>query len=144
MFTSDHGQEFNDNHQNYWGHSGNFTKAQVHVPLIMYWPGEKPREINYITSGYDVVPTLLMRLFSCKNPISDYSIGQNLLVKSGRLPFILVGSYTNMGIIESDRLTTLERSGEVNITDTGAGPLPGAKPRMDITNQALALMRAYF
>jgi membrane-anchored protein YejM (alkaline phosphatase superfamily) len=144
IFTSDHGQEFNDNQQNYWGHSGNFTNTQVQVPLIIYWPGEKPKKIDYLTSSYDLVPTLLQRLFSCKNPTADYSIGQNLLTKSDRLPFILAGSYSNMGIIEADRLTTLETSGRVLITDRKAMPLPEAKPRMEVINQALILMRKYF
>ena len=144
IFTSDHGQEFNDNHLNYWGHSGNFSASQVHVPFIMSWLGEKPREINYLTSGYDLVPTLLTRLFSCKNPISDYSIGQNLLVDDERLPFILAGSYINMGIIEPDRLTILERSGRFSITDPHMAPLPLAKPREGVTHQAMVLMRKYF
>ena len=144
IFTSDHGQEFNDNRQNYWGHSGNFTRAQTQVPMIIYWPGVKPRSIDYATSHYDFVPTMLKRLFLCKNAISDYSIGQDLLLGAGRKPFLLVGSYSNMGIIESDRLTTLETSGRVMITDPHAVPLDQAMPRMDIINQALALMRRYF
>ncbi|MCX7117874.1 MAG: DUF3413 domain-containing protein [Legionellales bacterium] len=144
VFTSDHGQEFNDNHQNYWGHCGNFTKAQVQIPLIIYWPGEKPRQMTYLTTAYDVSPTLLTRLFSCKNSISDYSIGQSLLTEQGRLPFILMGSYINMGIVEPSRITTLERSGRVSITDTKAEPLPNAMPNKEVIHQALALMRKYF
>ncbi len=144
IFTSDHGQEFNDNHQNFWGHASNYTATQVHVPLIVYWPGESPRQIDYLTSGYDIVPTLLERLFACHNPVSDYSIGQNLLQKEGRLPFILAGSYVNMGIIEPDRLTTLQSSGGISITDLKAQPIVEAKPRMIVFNQVLTLMRMYF
>ena len=144
IFTSDHGQEFNDNHQNYWGHAGNFTRAQSQIPLLIYWPGEPTRQINYVTSSYDIVPTLLMGLFSCTNPILDYSIGQNLLLKDMRLPFILAGSYINMGVIEPDRITTLEVSGRVSVTDTKATPIPNAKPRDEVMNQALMLMRKYF
>lgn len=144
IFTSDHGQEFNDNGQNYWGHSGNFTETQMHVPMVIYWPGESPEKITHLTSGYDFTPTLLTRLFDCKNPISDYSIGQNLFEKDRKLPFILVGSYINMGLIEHDRLTTLETSGRVNITTPNAAPLPEAKPRMEKVNKALSLMRKYF
>ena len=144
IFTSDHGQEFNDNHQNYWGHAGNFTESQTHVPFVIYWPGEKPEKIDHLTSGYDVTPTILTRLFDCKNPISDYSIGQNLFDKERNLPFILAGSYINMGLIESDRLTTLETSGRINITNLNAAPLADAKPRMETINQALRLMRKYF
>src|SRR5690606_38343527 len=38
VLTGDHGQEFNDSGQNYWGHNSNFSIAQTHVPLVIYWP----------------------------------------------------------------------------------------------------------
>lgn len=144
IITSDHGQEFNDNRKNYWEHASNYTKFQIQVPLIIHWPNEAPRNINYLTSAYDLVPTILERLFLCENAISDYSVGQSLLSEKNRLPFILAGSYVNMGLIEPDRLTTLEASGRISITDIHASPLPDEKPRIDNIKQALALMRRYF
>lgn len=144
IITADHGQEFNDNKQNYWGHAGNFTQAQVHIPLIIHWPGKPAGIFNYLTSSYDLVPTLFQELFHCNNAVIDYSIGQNLLKKEGRLSFILSGSYSNMGIIEPDRLTTLRASGGIAITNIKAEPDPEAKPRMDSLKKALELMRLYF
>jgi hypothetical protein len=35
IITADHGQEFNENKLNFWGHNGNFTKYQTQVPLII-------------------------------------------------------------------------------------------------------------
>jgi len=144
ILTSDHGQEFNDNHQNYWEHASNYTDSQTHVPFIIHWPGESPRQFNYVTSGYDLAPTIMQRLFACKNPVSDYSIGQNLLQNEGRLPFVLAGSYVNMGIIERDRLTTLNTSGMITITDKHAKPLEHALPDVAVMSRALSLMRMYF
>lgn len=144
LITADHGQEFNDNKQNYWGHAGNFTQAQVHVPLIIHWPGQTARTFQYLTSSYDVIPTLMQQIFHCENAVIDYSIGQNLLEEHGRLPFILAGSYSNMGIIEADRLTTLRNSGSIAITNTKAEPDPKAKPRMSSLKKALELMRLYY
>lgn len=144
IMTSDHGQEFNDNRQNYWGHASNFTSAQVHVPLIIHWPGEPPEQYTHQTSSYDLVPTLLQRLFHCENAVQDYSVGYPLLQTEGRLPYLLVGSYVNMGVIEPDRLTVLESSGQIRITDRHARPLKEAQPRMSTMNQALKTMRKYF
>jgi len=144
IITSDHGQEFNDNQQNYWDHAGNFTRAQVQVPLLIHWPGDPLRKIHYLTSSYDLVPTLLQRLFTCKNPVSDYSIGQNLLQEGNRLPFILAGSYVNMGIITADSIITLETSGRITMTGSKAEPLANGKPDMQTIHQALLLMRAYY
>ncbi|MDF1757733.1 MAG: DUF3413 domain-containing protein [Legionellaceae bacterium] len=144
IITSDHGQEFNENHQNYWGHASNYSSYQVHVPLIIHWPHDKPREISTITSGYDLMPTLFSRLFNCKNDFSDYSIGHDLLDTKSETQFVLSGSYVNSCIIERDRLTTLHLSGEITITDLLLNPIPDAKPRTDIFNSALSMMRQYY
>lgn len=144
VITADHGQEFNDNKQNYWGHAGNFTKYQVQVPLIIHWPHQPPRVIDYLTTSYDVAPTLLKRVFHCQNPFLDYSIGQDLLKKEGRLPFVLAGSYSNMGLIETDRLITLRTSGEISITNLQAEPQPVAHPETAMLKEALKLMRLYY
>lgn len=63
IFTSDHGEEFNDNGQNYWGHAGNFTPSQIHIPLLIHWPSQTPQQITHQTTSYDIVPTLLKRVF---------------------------------------------------------------------------------
>jgi membrane-anchored protein YejM (alkaline phosphatase superfamily) len=144
IFTADHGQEFNDNHQNYWEHAGNFTPVQVQIPFLIHWPGDSPKKISYLTSSYDMVPTVMQRLFSCKNPPEDYSIGQNLLNENDRHPFVLMGSYVNMGVYEPNRITTLEASGRIVVTDTKAKPLPNAQLLDENVNQALRLMRKYF
>ena len=144
ILTSDHGEEFNDNHQNYWGHTSNFSDTQVHVPLIIHWPGKSAQTFDYLTSAYDIVPTLMQDVFGCKNPVGDYSIGQNLLQENGRRPFVLAGSYINTGLIEHDRLTTLQTSGLITITDRQVKPLRNAEPRMNHIHEAMALMRKYF
>lgn len=34
VITSDHGEELNDNKQNYWGHNGNFSNLKYTFPLL--------------------------------------------------------------------------------------------------------------
>lgn len=142
VITSDHGQEYNEHHQNYWGHSGNYTRTQTAVPFILHWPHTQPHRFSQLTTSYDVVPTLLRRMFHCKNAVKDYSIGQDLLDASTP-PFILSGSYVTMGMIESDRLTTFHASGAMTVTTLNAEPL-AIRPRLDRLREALKLMRYYF
>jgi membrane-anchored protein YejM (alkaline phosphatase superfamily) len=143
IITSDHGEEFNDSKHNYWGHAGNFTDAQTHVPLMIHWPKKPAQTIDYATTSYDLVPTLFKHLFACQNKTNDYSIGQDLLLKQDRLPFILAGSYSNMGLIEPHQLTTLYTTGEVTITTPALEVLLAANPNMKNLKQALVLMRMY-
>ena len=143
IITSDHGQEYNDNHQNYWGHSGNYTDVQTAVPLIIHWPNAVAHKFTHYTTSYDIVPTLLHRVFQCSNDMTDYSIGRDLLDKNRDPLFILAGSYTTMGIIEDKQITTFHASGTINVTDRHATPL-NIKPNLHSIKHALKLMRQYF
>ena len=67
IITGDHGQEFNENKKNYWGHSGNYTKYQIQVPLILYYPKVEHKTFAYRTTHYDIVPTLLNMALGINN-----------------------------------------------------------------------------
>ncbi|PJD95324.1 MAG: sulfatase [Legionella sp.] len=144
IITSDHGQEFNENHQNYWGHASNYSVYQTKIPLLIHWPKQSSRKIAYRTSSYDLMPTLATRLFHCTNPRSDYSIGQDLLTATDRKPFIIAGSYATTGIIEPDRLTTIHTSGAISMTDQYLMPLSLSLLRKSIVRDVLLLQRTYY
>lgn len=123
VITGDHGQEFNDSKQNYWEHASNYTRFQVQTPLIISWPKQTPKLFNYTTTHYDVVPTLLSKLFSCQTPTENYSIGDDLL-KEKKREYIIAGSYINFAVIEPHQITTIYPSGTIEKQDTHAKPLP--------------------
>lgn len=102
VITGDHGEEFNDTNDNSWGHTGNFTKFQSQVPLIVYVPWLKPRQVTAVTSQLDIPPTLMQEGLGCGNDVSDYSNGVNLF---GPLPdrrAVVVSSYVNHAFILGD------------------------------------------
>lgn len=116
IITSDHGEEFNDNKDNYWGHNSNFTDAQSKIPLIIKWPNKRPQVISDLTSAYDISATLLPNVFGVRNRISDYSIGQNLFERQD-IKYVLVGSYLENAIIEKDRIVVIDKFGILNFLD---------------------------
>ena len=116
IITSDHGEEFNDNGDNYWGHNSNFTDVQMHIPLVIKWPDTHPRVIKTRTSAYDLTATLMPRVFGVTNPVSDFSIGQDL-VNPQEPPFILVGSYLENALIEDDRIVLIDKLGLLRFKD---------------------------
>lgn len=143
IITSDHGEEFNDHKLNFWGHGSNYTPVQIQVPLIILWPGQKPKTWSHLTSHYDITPFLMSHVLGCENPFSDYSIGENLLTHH-QSSFLLVGSYVNMSIVEPAKSTTLLTSGSIAVADNNANVLPHEKVNTTILKQALWLMRKYF
>jgi len=104
IVTTDHGESFNDNNANYWGHGTNFTQYQTRVPLILYTPGKKPQRIEYATSHIDIAPTLLQEYLGCTSNIQDYSNGINMFEKpTDPRPFV-IGNYVNHAFIIEDNV----------------------------------------
>lgn len=143
IVTGDHGQEFNDNQEGFWGHAGNFTRYQVQTPLILYWPSKQPKIFSHLTSHYDVAPTLMRHLAHCTNPASDYSIGKELT--STKQPGYLIShGYVDFGIIEKDRITNIFATGNYEISDVKGRLMRNAKLRVPIVKQVLAEQQRFF
>lgn len=136
VITSDHGQEFNDNNQNYWGHGSNYTKYQLQVPLVIFWPGKERTVYTHMSNHIDVIPTLMTDLFGCANPVADYSNGRSLF-DTGKRDYIFAGGTSTQAIVESDRLTVTHELGNYEIYDPGNNTLRDAILRMDIVKAVI-------
>lgn len=123
IITGDHAQEFNDNHKNYWGHNGNFSKYQIKTPLMIYDTNYLPEDISYKTSHYDIIPTLMTKYLSYENPINDYSLGKNLFSEKD-WEYLISGSYMNFGIISKDKIMTKYINGDFTLADLQLNELP--------------------
>ena len=110
IVTSDHGEEFNDSKLNYWGHNGNFSQAQIKIPLVIHWPGMQPATMEHRTTSYDVSTTLMKRVLEVQNPAEDFSVGVDLFDDQKREPFF-VGSYNEDAIVAGDEVLLIKMSG---------------------------------
>ena len=110
VISADHGEEFNDNGDNYWGHNSNFTKAQTQVPLVLKWPQRGSGVISERSVSYDVTATILPRVFGVTNPLSDFTIGMDLFNLQPR-DYFLAGSYLENAVIEKDRIVLIDKLG---------------------------------
>ncbi|MCW5589006.1 MAG: sulfatase-like hydrolase/transferase [Legionellales bacterium] len=143
IITGDHGQEFNDTKRNYWGHASNYTHYQVQTPLIIYWPHHAPRIINYRTTHYDIVPFLMEKILGLQTSSAAYAVGNSLLNKQDRSSF-LVGSYIDLGVIDNTGYTTIYPTGNYQVYDPNAKPLPSAPLNLPALKQAFAQMRQFY
>lgn len=96
LFTGDHGEEFMEN--GHWGHGHNdmFPEEQVHVPMVLWMPGEKPQQIDRRTSHIQIPHTLLTRL-GVTTPSEEYSLAGDLF---SALPYITMGNYNYLSIFD--------------------------------------------
>ena len=95
IVTTEHGEEFNDNQNNFWGHGSNFTNFQTIVPLIIFAPGKAPKLLDYPSSHVDIVPTILQEFLDCANDVGEYSNGRNLYKENPEPRPFVIGSYVN-------------------------------------------------
>lgn len=110
VVTGDHGQEFDDNGQNYWGHASNFTRYQTGVPLLLYAPALVPQVRRHRTTHFDVMPTLMRDYLGCADPFSTYSVGRPLFELGGR-ETIVMSEYADFAIKHSDRIAVIRGHG---------------------------------
>ncbi len=117
IITGDHGQEFNENKKNYWGHGSNYSNWQLQIPFVLYYPNiEAGKEFKHMTTHYDITPTLMTRFFGVKNPTSDYSMGYDMMDTRNRYPHV-VGNSIRFGFVFEDLIVSTGFVGEVDVTD---------------------------
>ena len=126
VITGDHGQEFNDNKLNYWGHNSNFSPWQTRVPLVIHWPGKNAQHVKHQTSHFDVTPTLMAELLGCDKDLQNYSNGKHLLTGKPS-PYLLLSNYNQFAVMEEKRLTVVDEFGNVDILDNRYRSIPDAK-----------------
>ena len=77
LVTGDHGEEFFES--GLWGHTSDFTRAQVHVPLVLSGPGVSPGEETRPTCHIDVPATLLELMGAPPALRKEWTLGASLL-----------------------------------------------------------------
>lgn len=145
IVTSDHGEEFNDTGKNYWGHNGNFSPYQLHVPLLVRGRGWQPgAQVTYLTSHNDLAPTVATDVLGCNTPSLAYSSGWPLRSTSGRRDYLAVVDYNDTGMYETDRVTLFSPFGGFPVYSPDYDRLEDP-PRMDrvrtVTEEMLKFTR---
>lgn len=143
VVTGDHGQELDDNKKGYWSHGGNFTKYQIQVPTFIFDASKAAKEYKTTSLHYDIVPTLMKNYMGVKNPIGDYSMGQDLYNLNHRDWFVC-GYNNNYAIIEKERITKVYSTGLFDVTDLKLNKLMDAELNYDVIKEALEQINMFY
>ena len=136
IICGDHGQEFNDNHKNFWGHNGNFSDFQIGTNLLWYSPDCQAKTISYRTSHYDLCPTLLKTYLGLRNECSDFGSGKTLSDSTSR-DWLLVGSRDNFAFIHQKHIYEKRPSGYFFATDAHLNELPQDSINYNVLNEKI-------
>ena len=144
IITGDHGQEFNENRKNYWGHNSNFSRWQLQVPFIMYYPGvDTGKHFSHLTTHYDIAPTLLKRHLGVENPSGDYSMGYDIYDTTCRLPHV-VGDHVNYGFVMKNTIVRTDHLGRMMVTDSQMNELPRNAVNVKELQQAIEKKNMFY
>lgn len=125
LVTGDHAEEFNDLKLGYWGHNGNFSDAQLHVPFILHWPGRPAAHEQRTSSHEDWVPTLLRHALGCENALTDFSTGEDLLAApTATRRALTVESWSQRAVRHGDVIYVFDKFGNATALDRHYRPLP--------------------
>lgn len=130
IITGDHGQEVNDNMENFWGHNGNYTDPQIKVPFAIIGPKVLTSEImkwnaQTFTSHQDVVPTLMKNYLGVNNNIPDYSTGVNLMGPEVKRNWILASNYSSYAVITAKDILEVGAVGQYDFLNKSNKPIKG-------------------
>lgn len=98
ILTGDHGEEFMEKGR--WGHNSAFTEEQTRPPLVLWVPGQKPRQVDRMTSHLDI-PATLMHILGVKNSPLDYSQGFDLLSDKQR-DYTVISGWDNICYVDNE------------------------------------------
>lgn len=144
MITGDHGQEFNENHKNYWGHNGNFSTSQIQVPMMIYYPSlDKPCHYTHQTTHYDVAYTMLNRFLGLTSPASDVCMG-HLMSEPSDAKYFISGSKQNYALICDSFIIEKRPGGNIKVTDQKLNSVDESRVNFaDISKEISNLNRFY-
>ena len=119
LVTGDHGEEFLE--KGHWGHNKGFHEEEITPPMMIYIPGEKPRDITTISSHLDV-PAMIAPLIGIKNKPFDFSLGYNFL-KGEKRDYAACASWSELCYIDNYFKYVIEPTGYNILTTVNDGPV---------------------
>ncbi len=143
IITSDHGAEFNENNNGNRAYATSYSPYQLHVPMIIFWPGRGSAEYGYATSHLDLVPTLMREAFGCNNPSGDYACGDSLFT-TGRRPYLIAGSYCNYAIVTGAWTMKIFPNGDYLVLDPRDRSVPAGEPHKKVLLDSFEDLNRYY
>jgi hypothetical protein len=143
VICGDHGQEFNDNKKNFWGHNGNFSDVQIGTNLLWYSPDSEPKTVKYRTSHYDISPTVLKKYLGLQNSVEDFGSGK-MLTDSTLRDWLLVGSRDNFAFLHKNHIYEKRPSGYFFATDAFLNELPQDSIDYNVLNEKIREIGSFY
>ncbi len=110
-----------------------FVRSRIEVPMYIFWKNLPAVKVDKLSSHLDLVPALLKHIFNVKNPISDYSQGQDLFDLEKDRDWIQTGNQKwNIIITPDDVQYHLSRKGDYEKFDANGEQIFSSRPPLGL------------
>lgn len=119
--------------------SGDFawSRGNLHVPLVIHWPGTPAQRINKLTDHKDVMTTLMQRLLHVSTPANEYSQGQDLFNATRRNSWVTAANGDTLAITTPMMTLVLNQNGSYQTWNLQGEKLQDQKPQLSLLLQVL-------
>jgi membrane-anchored protein YejM (alkaline phosphatase superfamily) len=132
IVTAGHGIPLGDETQ-----SMSWSRPNLHVPLVIHWPGTPAQRINMLTEHKDVMTTLMQRLLHVSTPANEYSQGQDLFSATRRHNWVTAAGNNALAITTPGLTLVLNSNGNYQTYNLQGKKLKDQKPQLGLLLQVL-------
>ncbi|MCC8367538.1 LPS biosynthesis-modulating metalloenzyme YejM [Xenorhabdus sp. PB61.4] len=142
VITAKHGSTITNSDPR-WFIGDKFNRKQMHVPLIIHWPGTPAQVINKLTGHQDVMTTLMQRLLHVSNSPDDYSQGEDLFRGQRNIPWLITGENGSLIVTTTENTIYLSKDGDYHLYDSDGNEIQNAKPNLTQLLQILTEIKRF-
>ena len=114
-----------------------WSRANLHVPLVIHWPGTPAQRISKLTDHKDVMTTLMQRLLQVTTPANEYSQGQDLFNATRRHNWVTAANATSLAITTPEMTLVLNHNGNYQTWNLQGERIRDQKPQLSLLLQVL-------
>lgn len=132
IITAGHGMAIDKSERTF-----DWSRPNLHVPLVIHWPGTPAQHINKLTDHKDVMTTLMQRLLQVNTPANEYSQGQDLFNATRRHNWVTAANATALAITTPQMTLVLDHSGNYQTWNAQGEKIRDQKPQLSLLLQVL-------
>ena len=132
IVTAGHGVPLGDETK-----SMSWSRPNLHVPLVIHWPGTPAQRINMLTEHKDVMTTLMQRLLHVSTPANEYSQGQDLFSAARRHNWVTSADGNTLAVTTPTLTLVLNSNGNYQTYNLQGERLKDQKPQLSLLLQVL-------
>lgn len=114
-----------------------WSRPNLHVPLIIHWPGTPAQRIGTLTDHKDIMTTLMQRLLHVSTPANEYSQGQDLFSATRRHEWVTAAGGSTLAVTTPEMTLVLNSNGSYETYDKQGEKLSEPKTQLSLLLQVL-------